>query len=132
MGEKIIADALDTALARHYEKFGDAEREKQAVVFLSDRWLAIEGSYTPEEIREGLEQIQRQRLVKRLSESLKEISPFTVEDGQVFIHEELISADQSSLTTHKEGVEAIVKSAIELQLKPGGSIWRMINEGRKG
>ena len=31
MAEKIIADVLDTALARHYEQLGDAEREKQAI-----------------------------------------------------------------------------------------------------
>lgn len=43
MAEKIIADALDTALARHYEQLGDAEREKQAVVFMDGRWVAIRG-----------------------------------------------------------------------------------------
>jgi hypothetical protein len=102
--------------------------EQQQVMFLADRFIATCSDYSTEEIREAQEHIKRQRLVKRLSESLEELSPFTVDNGQVFIHEALINSGQLSFKTHKEGFEAIVKTAIEKQLKPGGSIWRMINE----
>lgn len=102
--------------------------DQQKVMFLADRINATCSDYSTEEILEAHEHIKRQRLAKRLSESLKELSPFTVENGQVFIHEALISKAHLSLKTHTEGVEAIVKNAIERHLKPGGSIWRMINE----
>ena len=90
MGEKIIADALDTALAKHYERLGDAEREKTAVVFMDGRWVAIHGDYTPEEIRDALEYINRTRLTKALGKSLAELSPFTMKNGQVFINDACI------------------------------------------
>lgn len=85
-----IADALDTALARHNEQFGSTEPEKTAVVFLVDRWVAIEGSYTPEEIREGVEYIKRYRLSKKLQKSMEDISPFVMKDGEVFIKDAYI------------------------------------------
>ena len=66
------------------------------------------------------------------SEAFKHLSAKFDAGMNTRIHGALINAGQISLTTHKEGVEAIVKTAIEKQLKPGGFIWRMINEGRKG
>lgn len=87
MAEKIIADALDTALARHYEQLGDAEREKQAVVFMDGRWVAIRGDFTPDEIREAVEYIHRYRLSQKLQASMEETSPFVVKSGEVFIKE---------------------------------------------
>lgn len=39
-----ISDALDTVLARYHEQFGNTEPDNTAVVFLVDRWVAIEGS----------------------------------------------------------------------------------------
>lgn len=85
-----IADALDTALARHYEQFGNAEPEKTAVFLLADRWVAIEGSYSPDEMRDAVEYIKRSRLAKEMLKSMKEISPFAVKDGQVFIKDAFI------------------------------------------
>ena len=91
MAEKIIADVLDTALARHYEQLGDAEREKQAVVFMDGRWVAIRGDFTPDEIREAVEYIHRYRVSKKLQKSLEDISPFVVDNGEVFIKDAFIS-----------------------------------------
>jgi hypothetical protein len=64
----------------------------------------------------------------RNSEVFKHLSVKFEAGMNTSIHESLINACQLSLKTHTEGVEAIVKNAIELHLKPGGSIWRMINE----
>lgn len=91
MAEKIIADALDTALARHYEQLGDAEREKQAVVFMDGRWVAIRGDFTPDEIREAVEYIHRYRLSQKLQKSMEDTSPFVVKNGEVFIKEASIA-----------------------------------------
>lgn len=91
MAEKIIADALDTALARHYEQLGDAEREKQAVVFMGGRWVAIRGDFTPDEIREAVEYIHRYRVSKKLQKSLEDISPFVVDNGEIFIKDAFIT-----------------------------------------
>ena len=91
MAEKIIADVLDTALARHYEQLGDAEREKQAVVFMDGRWVAIRGDFTPDEIREAVEYIHRYRVSKKLQKSLEDISPFVVDNGEIFIKDAFIT-----------------------------------------
>lgn len=91
-GEKIIADALDAALARHYEQSGNAEREKQAVVFMDSRWVAIQGGFTPDEILEAVGFIHRYRLSKRLKKSMEDISPFVVKNGEVFIKDALITS----------------------------------------
>ncbi len=87
-----IADALDTALARHNEQFGSTEPEKTAVVFLVDRWVAIEGSYTLDEIRDGVEYIKRYRLSKKIQKSMEDISPFVMKDGEVFIKDAFIGS----------------------------------------
>jgi len=85
-----IADALDTALARYHVQYGNSEPEKTPVVFLAERWVALEGKYTAEEIRDAVEHIKRTRLAKKLRKSLEEISPFSVKDGQVFIKDAFI------------------------------------------
>ncbi|EDJ7310829.1 hypothetical protein CQ227_22895 [Salmonella enterica] len=90
MGEKIIADALDTALARHYEQLGNAEREKTAVAFMDSRWVAIQGEYTSDEIRDAVEYIKHKRLTKEFGKGLAELSPFSLKDGQVFIKDAVI------------------------------------------
>ena len=102
MAEKIIADALDTALARYYEQLGDAEREKQAVVFMDGRWVAIRGDFTPDEIREAVEYIHRYRSSQKLQASMEETSPFVVKNGEVFIKEANIAGG----ATHAESIEA--------------------------
>ncbi|WP_236651654.1 phage tail tip fiber protein [Citrobacter werkmanii] len=91
MAEKIIADALDTALARHYEQLGDAEREKQAVVFMDGCWVAIRWDFTPDEIHEAVEYIHRYRVSKKLHKSLGDISPFVVDNGEIFIKDTFIT-----------------------------------------
>lgn len=100
MGEKIIADALDAALARHFEQFGNAEREKTGVVFMDGRWVAIQGGYTLDEIRDALGYIKHSRVTKVPEQALADSSPFSVKNGQVFIKDAFIdngvaSADYS-------------------------------------
>lgn len=100
MGEKIIADALDAALARHYEQHGNAEREKTGVVFMDGRWVAIQGGYTFDEIRDAVEYIKHRRLTKEFGKVLADLSPFAIKHGQVFIKDAFIdkaiaSADYS-------------------------------------
>ena len=93
MGEKIIADALDTALARHYEQLGNTEREKVAVVFMDGRWVAIKADFTPDEIREAVEYIKHRRLTKEFGKALADLSPFTMKGGRVFIKDAFIQPD---------------------------------------
>lgn len=85
-----IADALDTALARHYEQFGNSEPEKTAVVFLAGRWVAFEGKYTAEKMRDAVEYIKRQRKEKADQKTMAESSPFAMKDGQVLIKDAFI------------------------------------------
>ncbi|HHT2435255.1 TPA: hypothetical protein ACTYRJ_001570 [Enterobacter hormaechei] len=93
MGEKIIADALDTALARHCEQLGNTEREKVAVVFMDGRWVAIKADFTPNEIREAVEYIKHRRLTKEFGKALADLSPFTMKGGRVFIKDAFIQPD---------------------------------------
>lgn len=85
-----IADALDTALARHYEQFGNSEPEKTAVYFLPGRWVAIKGIYTADEISDAVEHIKHRRLTKEFGKELADLSPFAMKDGQVFIKDNFI------------------------------------------
>ncbi|WP_334361636.1 phage tail tip fiber protein [Enterobacter hormaechei] len=85
-----IADALDTAQARHYKQFGNAEPGKTSVVFLADRWVAIEGKYSPDEMRDAVEYIKHRRLTKEFGKGLADLSPFAMKDGQVFIKDAVI------------------------------------------
>lgn len=88
--QKKIADALDTALVRHYEQFGNAEPGKTAVVFLADRWVAIEGGYASDEMRDAVEYIKRKRKEKADEKAMAESSPFVMKEGQVFIKDAVI------------------------------------------
>ncbi|EOL9074499.1 hypothetical protein ACM92Y_001059 [Cronobacter malonaticus] len=129
-----IADALDNALARHYEQFGKAEPEKTSVFILADRWVAIEGSYSPDEIRDAVEYIKRSRLAKEMEKSMKENSPFSVvKDGQVFFNEAFIN-DASKITINISAeMEKAISDAVSEQLKknlqPGGTIWNTLRRG---
>lgn len=85
-----IADALDTALASNHVQCGNSEPDKTPVVFLAERWVALEGKYTAEEMRDALEYIKRNRMTKALGKSLAESSPFAIKAGQVFIKDAFI------------------------------------------
>ena len=91
-----IADALDTVMDRYHEQFGNAETEKTAVVFLADRWVAIEGNYTADEMGDAVEYIKRKRKEKADAKAMAESSPFTVKDGQVFIKDAHIGNSTTS------------------------------------
>lgn len=129
-----IADALDTALARHYEQFGKAEPEKTAVFILSDRWVAIEGSYSPDEMRDAVEYIKRSRLAKKMEKSIKESAPFSVvKDGQLFINDAFINDASKSTINISPEMEKAITDAVSAQLKknlqPGGTIWNSLRRG---
>ena len=147
-----IADALDTALARRYEQFGNSEPEKTAVCFLADRWVAIKDSYTPDEIRDALEYIKRKRKEKEDEKAMAESLPFSVKDGQVFFNDALIQKVQLSRieTDPRKGYAINVgicnesKTSVKLSLEmkeaicdevfavlkkyfqPGGDLWNSL------
>lgn len=130
MAEKIIADVLDTALARHYEQLGDAEREKQAVVFMDGRWVAIRGDFTPDEIREAVEYIHRYRVSKKLQKSLEDISPFVVDNGEIFIKDAFITGGAIQAAADQKAMDELAKTirkAIHNECLAGGIIWQRFN-----
>lgn len=131
--QKKIADALDTALARHYEQFGNTEPEKTAVVFLEHRWVAIQGGYTPDEMRDAVELIRRLRKQKTDEKAMAESSPFAMNDGQVFIKDAVIgNAIKSSAKLSPEMEKAIsnaVSAELKKNLQPGGTIWTSLKRG---
>lgn len=131
--QKKIADALDTALARHYEQFGNTEPEKTAVVFLEHRWVAIQGGYTPDEMRDAVEHIKRLRKQKADEKAMAESSPYFVKDGQVFIKDAFIgNAIKTSVKLSPEMEKAIsdvVSAELKKNLKPGGTVWEWLRRG---
>ncbi|MGG5840382.1 hypothetical protein [Huaxiibacter chinensis] len=150
-----IADALDTALARHYEQFGNTEPEKNAVVFLAHRWVAVQGGYTPDEIREAVEYIKHRRLTKELGKGLADLSPFAMKGGQVFIKDTAIPKVQLSRTETdprkgyainvcvnpqiktsiklspemEKAISEVVSAELKKNLQPGGTIWHSLRSG---
>lgn len=126
-----IADALDTALARHYEQFGNSEPEKTAVYFLAGRWVAIKGSYTADEISDAVEHIKHRRLTKEFGKGLADLSPFTMKDGQVFIKDAVIQNVQVSRneTQLRKAISDVVSEALRKNLQPGGTIWTSLRRG---
>lgn len=131
--QKKIADALDTALARHYEQFGNTEPEKTAVVFLEHRWVAIQGGYTPDEMRDAVEHIKRLRKQKADEKAMAESSPYFMKDGQVFIKDAFIgNAIKTSVKLSPE-MEKAISDVVSLELKknlqPGGTIWTSLKRG---
>lgn len=80
-----VADALDEVCRRYFDVFGYPETGKTKAVALAGRWVAIEGIYTLEEIRDAVEYIKRLRKQKADEKAMAESSPYFVKDGQVFI-----------------------------------------------
>lgn len=88
--QKLIANALDEAKQRSNEVFSGFPADKTAVIFLADRWVAIEGGYTPDEMRDAVEYIKRKRKEKADEKAMAKSSPFVMKDGQVFIKDAVI------------------------------------------
>ncbi|EPT7056346.1 hypothetical protein ACVR2G_004307 [Cronobacter sakazakii] len=127
-------EALDTALDHHYEQIGKAEPEKTSVFLLADRWVAIEGSYSPDEIRDAVEYIKRSRLAKEMEKSIKDSSPFSVvKDGEVFFNDAFINdASKTTINISPETEKAIsdaVSEQLKKNLQPGGAIWNSLRRG---
>ena len=150
-----IANALDEAKQRTSEVFGGFPADKTAVVFLADRWVAIEGGYTPDEIRDAVEHIKHRRLTKEFGKGLADLSPFAVKDGQVFIKDAVIPKVQLSRTETdprkgyainvgigpeiktsvklspemEKSISDVVSAELKKNLKPGGTVWEWLRRG---
>lgn len=128
-----VADALDEVWRRHFDVFGYPETGKTKAVFLAGRWVAIEGTYTPEEIRDAVEYIKHRRLTKEFGKGLADLSPFAMKDGQVFIKNAVIgNAIKTSVKLSPEMEKAIsdaVSAELKKNLQPGGTIWTSLMRG---
>lgn len=91
-----IADALDEVCRRYFEVFGHPESGKTNAVSLDGRWVAVEGNFTHEEVRDAVEYIKRLRKQKADEKAMAESSPYFVKDGQVFIKDAFIGNDLKS------------------------------------
>jgi len=153
--QELIANALDEAKQRFSEVFGGFPADKTAVVFLAYRWVAIEGSYTPDEMRDAVEYIKRKRKEKADAKAMAESSPFAMKDGQVFIKDAAIpkvqlrrtetdsrkgyaitlgigSEYKTSVKLSPEMEKAIsdaVSAELKKNLKPGGRVWNCLRRG---
>lgn len=151
--QELIANALDEAKQRSKEVFGGFPADKTAVVFLADRWVAIEGGYTPDEIRDAVEHIKHRRLTKEFGKGLADLSPFAVKDGQVFIKDAVIPKVQLSRTETdprkgyainvgigpeiktsvklspemEKAISDVVSAELKKNLQPGGTIWSALS-----
>lgn len=132
--EQKIADALDTVMDRYHEQFGNAEPEKTAVVFLADRWVAIEGNYTADEMSHAVEYIKRKRKEKADAKAMAESSPFAIKDGQVFIKDASIGNSVGSgwrITNVGEPINShnfIPKKGISDNFQQGESLVKILAE----
>lgn len=117
-----IADALDTVMDRYHEQFGNAETEKTAVVFLADRWVAIEGNYTADEMSDAVEYIKRKRKEKADAKALAESSPFYVVGGVVHIKQTVIQPVNKEESCLSRFISERVSEALREATRPGGII----------
>lgn len=153
--QELIANALDEAKQRSSEVLGGFPADKTAVVFLADRWVAVEGGYAPDEIRDAAEYIKHRRLTKEFGKALADLTPFAMKDGQVFIKDAVIPKVQLSRTETDPrkgyainvGIGPEIKTSVKLSpemekaisdavsaelkknLQPGGMIWTSLKRG---
>ncbi|EOC3627931.1 TPA: hypothetical protein OMT60_002889 [Enterobacter hormaechei] len=131
--QELIANALDEAKQRFSEEFGGVPADKTTVVFLADRWVAVEGGYTPDEVRDAAEYIKRKRKQKADEKAMAESSPFAMKDGQVFMRDAVIgNAIKTSVKLSPEMEKAIsdvVSAELKKNLQPGGTIWNSLKSG---
>jgi len=85
--QEIIADSLDDMKQQCVK----AWEGKTPVIFLLDRYVAIGGKYTPEEMIAAVDHIQAIRSSQEFSKTAKDVSPFTFRDGPVYIKEAIIN-----------------------------------------
>ncbi|MED5697754.1 hypothetical protein [Enterobacter ludwigii] len=132
--QELIANALDEAKQRFSEVFAGFPANKTAVVFLADRWVAVEGGYTPEEMRDGVEYIKRKRKEKADAKALAESSLFTINDGRkgyainIGIGHEIKTSVKLSPEMEKTISDA-VSAELKKNLKPGGTVWNWLRRG---
>ena len=92
------------------------------VVFLADRWVAIEGGYTPDEMRDAVEYIKRKRKEKADAKAMAESSPFFVVGGVVHIKQSVIQPVNNEESCLSRFVSERVSEALREATRPGGII----------
>lgn len=120
--QELIANALDEAKQRFSEVFGGFPADKTAVVFLADRWVAVEGGYTPDEMRDAVEYIQRKRKERADAKAMAESSPFVVVGGVVHIKQSVIQPVNNEESCLSRFVSERVSEALREATRPGGII----------
>lgn len=85
--QEIIADSLDDMKQQCVKDW----EGKTPVIFLLGRYVAIGGKYTPEEMIAAVDHIQAIRSSQKFSKTAKDVYPFTIRDGQVYIKEAIIN-----------------------------------------
>lgn len=120
--QELIANALDEAKQRSNEVFSGFPADKTAVIFLADRWVAIEGGYTPDEMRDAVEYIKRQRKEKADAKALAESSPFYVVGGVVHIKQAVIQPVNNAESCLSRFISERVSEALREATRPGGII----------
>ncbi|MFB4788220.1 hypothetical protein ACE3LO_25000 [Enterobacter hormaechei subsp. steigerwaltii] len=150
-----IADALDEVCRRYFEVFGHPESGKTNAVSLDGRWVAVEGNFTHEEVRDAVEYIKHLRKQKADEKAMAESSPFAMKDGQVFIKDAVIQKVQLSRTETdprkgyainvgigpeiktsvklspemEKAISDVVSAELKKNLQPGGTIWTSLKRG---
>ncbi|MEK0262422.1 hypothetical protein [Enterobacter hormaechei] len=120
--QELIANALDEAKQRSSEVFGGFPADKTAVVFLADRWVSLEGGYTPDEMRDAVEYIKRKRKEKADAKAMAESSPFFVVGGVVHIKQSVIQPVNNEESCLSRFVSKRVSEALREATRPGGII----------
>lgn len=85
-----IADQLDQYKSCWEEILCASSEGKVPVVMLGNRYVALRGSYTRNEIKTAVEHIQVTRSSKEFSKAAQEVSPLAIKEGEVFINDALI------------------------------------------
>lgn len=112
---KTIADALDEVCRRYFEVFGHPESGKTNAVSLEGRWVAVEGSFTHEEVRDAVEYIKRLRKRKADEKAMAKLSPFAMKDG--------LSPEM------EKAISDVVSAELKKNLQLGGSIRISLERG---
>lgn len=88
--QKAIADSLDDLTERCVKAWCVPAEDKSPVIFLLDRYTVIGGQYTPEEMIAAAEHIQAIRSGEVFGKAPRDVSPFAIKDGEVFIKDAFI------------------------------------------
>ncbi len=96
--QEAIADSLDDMKQECVKAWDLPVEGKTPVIFLLDRYVAIGGKYTPEEMIAAVEHIQAIRSSEAFGKAAQEASPFYFKGGQAFIKDAFIG---NGITTER-------------------------------